>query len=78
MIFHKDGKALKQQTMKYYENNLPDDDFIRTHRSAIVKINQIDRIEPYGKETYRAIMKDGARIPVSRSGYKSIKEKVNF
>ena len=78
MIFHKDGKALKHQTMKYYENNLPGEDFIRTHRSAIVKINQIDRIEPYGKETYCAIMKDGARIPVSRTGYKSIKEKVNF
>lgn len=78
MIFHQDGKSLKQQTMKYYEKNLPGEDFIRTHRSAIVKINQIDRIEPYGKETYRAIMKDGTRIPVSRSGYKSIKEKVNF
>lgn len=78
MIFHQDGKALKQQTMKYYENNLPDEDFLRTHRSAIVKINQIDRIEPYGKETYRAIMKDGTRIPVSRTGYKSLKEKVDF
>jgi two-component system LytT family response regulator len=78
MIFYSGGKALKQQTMKYYENNLPDEDFIRTHRSAIVRINQIERIEPYGKDTYRAIMKDGTRIPVSRTGYKSLKEKVNF
>lgn len=78
MIFHNDGKALKQQTMKYYENSLPGEDFVRTHRSAIIKINQIDRIEPYGKETYRAIMKDGTRIPVSRTGYKNLKDKIKF
>lgn len=78
MIFHREGKALKQQTMKYYENNLPAEDFIRTHRTALIRINQIDRIEPYGKETYRAILKDGTRIPVSRSGYKTLKEKVSF
>lgn len=78
MIFHKEGKALKQQTMKYYENNLSTEDFVRTHRSAIIRINQIDRIEPYGKETYRAIMKDGTRIPVSRTGYKTLKDRVNF
>jgi len=78
MIFHGEGKALKQQTMKYYENNLPVEDFVRTHRTAIVRINQIDRIEPYGKETYRAIMKDGTRIPVSRTGYKTLKDRVRF
>ncbi len=78
MIFHSEGKALKQQTMKYYENNLPEGDFLRTHRSAIVRINQIEKIEPYGKETYRAIMKDGTRIPVSRTGYKTLKDKIRF
>lgn len=78
MIWHKEGKALKQQTMKYYENNLPEEDFVRIHRTAIIKINQTERIEPYGKETYRAIMKDGTSLPVSRSGYKTLKERVNF
>ena len=37
MIYHTDGKALKQQTMKYYEDNLPRNDFVRIHRSYIVR-----------------------------------------
>ena len=78
MIWHKEGKALKQQTMKYYENNLDSEDFARIHRSAIVRINLIESIEPYGKDTYRAILKDGTSIPVSRTGYKNLKEKVRF
>ena len=78
MIWHSEGKALKQQTMKYYENNLPGGDFARIHRSYIVFIEQIDRIEPYGKDTYKAILKDGKRLPVSRNGYKVLKDKVKF
>ena len=78
MIYHREGKDLKQQTMKYFENNLPPLDFARIHRTALIRINQVNRIEPYGKETYRAIMKDGTRIPVSRSGYKTLKEKLSF
>ncbi len=75
MIWYDDGKALKQQTMKFYESNLPKDEFVRIHRSAIVRIDQIRRIEPYGKDTYRAILKNEKRLPVSRSGYKNLKEK---
>jgi two-component system, LytTR family, response regulator len=78
MIWHKDGKALKQQTMKYYEENLPHGDFARIHRSCIVALEQIDHIEPYGKETYKAILKSGKRLPVSRTGYKILKEKASF
>jgi len=78
MIWHKDGKALKNKTMKYYEQHLPENDFARIHRSAIVKISRIDKIEPYGKETYRAILKDGTSLPVSRSGYQTLKEKIQF
>ena len=78
MIWHKEGKALKQQTMKFYENNLPGAEFARIHRSAIVQIARIERIEPYGKDTYRAILKDGTSLPVSRAGYKNLKEKVSF
>jgi two-component system LytT family response regulator len=47
MIYHSAGKALKQQTMKYYEENLPKAGFVRIHRSYIVKIEEINRIEPY-------------------------------
>lgn len=78
MIWHAEGKALKQQTMKFYENNLPPEEFARIHRSVIVKISGIERIEPYGKDTYRAILKNGTSLPVSRSGYKTLKERVKF
>ncbi len=78
MIYHSAGKALKQQTMKYYEENLPGKDFVRVHRSYIVKVSEINRIEPYGKDNHVAILKSGEKLPVSRAGYKHLKEELNF
>lgn len=78
MIFHSNGKALKQQTMKFYEDNLPKADFVRIHRSYIVKVAAINRIEPYGKENHIAILHSGDKLPVSRAGYKHLKEELNF
>jgi two-component system, LytTR family, response regulator len=78
MIYHSSGKALKQQTMKYYEDNLPQSDFIRIHRSYIVNVAEINRIEPYGKDTHIAILNSGDKLPVSRAGYKQLKEDLNF
>ncbi len=78
MIYHAAGKALKQQTMKFYEDNLPKNDFVRVHRSYIVSIVQIKRIEPYGKDNYLAILQSGEKLPVSRSGYKKLKEDLNI
>ena len=78
MIYHSSGKALKQQTMKFYENNLPAKDFVRIHRSYIVKVQGIKRIEPYGKDNYVAVLNDGIKLPVSRAGYKHLKQELNF
>lgn len=78
MIYHTTGKALKQQTMKYYEDNLPGKDFVRIHRSYIVKVAEIKRIEPYGKDNHVAILQSGDKLPVSRAGYKHLKEELNF
>jgi two-component system LytT family response regulator len=78
MIFHSTGKALKQQTMKYYEENLPKSDFVRIHRSYIVKVEEIKRIEPSGKDNHVAILLAGDKLPVSRSGYKHLKEELKF
>lgn len=78
MIFHSTGKALKQQTMKFYEENLPWSDFVRIHRSYIVKVLHINRIEPYGKDTHVAILHSGEKLPISRAGYKHLKEELNF
>jgi two-component system LytT family response regulator len=78
MIFHSEGKALKQQTMKFYEDNLPKADFVRIHRSYIVKVEEIKRIEPYGKDNHVAVLQSGDKLPVSRAGYKNLKEELNF
>jgi two-component system LytT family response regulator len=78
MIFHTTGKALKQQTMKFYEDNLPKSDFVRIHRSYIVKVEEIKGIEPYGKDNHVAILNSGDKLPVSRAGYKHLKEELKF
>lgn len=78
MIYHSAGKALKQQTMKFYEDNLPQADFVRIHRTYIVKVDEIKRIEPYGKDTHIAILQSGEKLPVSRAGYKLLKEELKF
>jgi two-component system LytT family response regulator len=78
MIYHTAGTALKQQTMKFYEENLPKTDFVRIHRSYIVKVEEIKRIEPYGKDNHIAILHSDDKLPVSRAGYKHLKEELNF
>jgi two-component system LytT family response regulator len=78
MIYHEGGKALKQQTMKFYEDNLSKTDFVRIHRSYIVRIEEIKRIEPYGKDNHVAILQSGDKLPVSRAGYKHLKEELDF
>jgi two-component system LytT family response regulator len=78
MIYHSTGKALKQQTMKYYEDNLPKADLVRIHRSYIVKVEEIKRIEPYSKDNHVAVLQSGDKLPVSRAGYKHLKEELNF
>ncbi len=78
MIHYTNGKALKQQTMRFYEDNLPKTDFVRIHRSYIVRVEEIKRIEPYGKDNHVAILQSGNKLPISRSGYKQIKEDLNF
>jgi len=78
MIHHNNGKALKQQTMKACEDSLSRTDFVRIHRSYIVKVEAIKRIEPYGKDNYVAILQSGDKLPVSRSGFKHLREELNF
>jgi len=78
MIYHSEGKALKQQTMKFYEENLPKSDFVRIHRTYIVNVAEIKKIEPYGKENHVAVLNSGDKLPVSRSGYKQLREDLGF
>lgn len=72
-IYTKDGAFLKNKTMGYFELILNANQFVRIHRSYIVNIQEITRIDPYEKESHLAILKSGARIPVSRNGYAKLK-----
>jgi two-component system LytT family response regulator len=69
----KEGSFLKNKTMGHFENILPPSQFVRTHRSYIVNVQEITRIDPYEKENHLAILRSGARIPVSKSGYGKLK-----
>jgi two-component system LytT family response regulator len=75
VALHSAGKSyLKQQPIGAVEESLDPTRFVRVHRSAIVNLERIARIEPYGKESRLAILTDGARLPVSRSGYARLLE----
>ncbi|GAB3006503.1 LytTR family DNA-binding domain-containing protein [Niabella terrae] len=73
-IFTKEGYFLKNKTMSFFESFLPADMFVRSHRSFIVNIQEITRIDPYEKDGHVAILKNGTKINVSRSGYGKLKE----
>jgi two-component system LytT family response regulator len=62
-------KHLKQQTISSLESSVDPARFLRIHRSYIVNLERVAKIEPYGKDTHVAILRDGTRLPVSRSGY---------
>ena len=77
-LYTADGNFLKQQTMKYYERRLPAEEFLRIHRSYIVRLKEITKIEPFGKDTHVTTLKDGTELSVSRSGYSRLKEVLNI
>src|SRR5215475_11626194 len=62
-------KHLKQQTISGVEAVLDPKNFLRIHRSYIVNLERVSKMEPYGKDSHVAILSDGARLPVSRAGY---------
>jgi two-component system LytT family response regulator len=67
------AKHLKQQTIASLEAGLDSARFVRIHRSYIVNFERVVRIEPYGKDSRLAILADGTRLPVSRTGYARLK-----
>jgi two-component system, LytTR family, response regulator len=62
-------KHLKQQTISSLEAGLDPSRFMRVHRSYIVNLERVARIEPYGKDSHVAVLTNGAQLPVSKSGY---------
>ncbi|MBV7536755.1 LytTR family DNA-binding domain-containing protein [Duganella sp. sic0402] len=69
-----EGKSyLKNQRMSELEEQLDGQQFLRIHRSYIVNISFVDRIEQATKDSHVAVLKDGSRLPISRSGYQKIR-----
>lgn len=66
-------KHLKQQTLSGLELALDPKLFVRIHRSYLVNLERVTRIEPYGKDSKVAILTNGVRLPVSRAGYARLK-----
>lgn len=77
-IVTNDGKYLKEQTMKYFEEHLPQNSFVRVHRSNIVNIQAISRIELYEKQSQQLTLKNGQKIKISQAGYKLLRNKLNL
>jgi len=72
-IHTKDGSFLKKKTISYFENVMDSSQFVRVHRSYIVQVQQVTRIEPYEKDGHIAILKSGEKIPISKTGYPKLK-----
>jgi two-component system LytT family response regulator len=71
---HSQGKSfLKQQTISSLEAALDPQRFVRIHRSIIVNIERVAKIEPYAKDSRVAVLGDGTQLQVSRAGYDRLK-----
>ena len=74
VALHSEGKTyLKQQTISSLETTLDPQQFVRIHRSYIVNLERVARIEPYTKDSRIAVLADGTQLPVSRAGYDRLK-----
>ncbi|MGV8878961.1 MAG: LytR/AlgR family response regulator transcription factor [Sphingobacteriaceae bacterium] len=72
-IHTQEGAFLKNRTMQFFEQMLDPRHFIRVHRSYIINVQEIIRLDPYEKDTYIAILKSGPKIPISKAGYTRLK-----
>lgn len=68
-----EGTYLKNKTMAEFERLLEGQDFVRIHRSYLVQVSLITRLEPHEKDSQLAILSTGQKLPVSKSGYAKLK-----
>ena len=77
-IHTNDGMYLKNKTMSSFEKQLDPKQFVRVHRSFIVKVDQLAKIEPMEKESYRGILLNGEKVNISKSGYARLKQTIGL
>ncbi len=72
---HARGKChLKPQRLSHLDSLLDDEEYVRIHRSCILNIRRLTRIELYAKDSRLAVLRDGKKLPISRSGYARLKK----
>ncbi|MES1175641.1 MAG: response regulator [Myxococcales bacterium] len=67
-VFHDARSSLTQQTLQSLETNLDPRQFVRVHRSYLLNVNRVARIEPWGNGSKMAILHGGRSVPISRAG----------
>ena len=78
MIYCGEGHFMKQKTMKFFEQHLDADQFVRIHRSYLLNLSCISEMQQYEKETWIVVTKQGAKLKVSKAGYANLKEKLKM
>ena len=78
MIYCRDGHFMKQKTMRFFENHLDGEQFVRIHRSYLLNLACISEIQQYEKESWLVLTKQGAKLKVSKSGYAFLKVKLRM
>ena len=73
-IMTAEGSCSKNKTMSYFEQQLSANDFVRIHRSYLVNVSLVTRIDVYDKESHLAVLSSGIQLPVSKTGYQKLKE----
>lgn len=74
-IYTEKGAFMKKKTLAYFDKSLPQDRFVRIHRSYLANVHHIKKIESKEGNTYKATISNGKELPVSRSGYQLLKDK---
>ena len=75
VAIHAQGRTwLKAQTLAELSEGLDPDRFVRIHRSIVLQIDRLARLELYAKDSRMAVLKDGKELLVSRAGYQRLKE----
>ena len=77
-IHTKDGMYLKNKTMAFFEKSLDPNQFVRIHRSFIIKVDQLAKLEPYEKDSYIAALTSGEKLNISKSGYARLKQLIGI
>lgn len=72
-IHTQEGVFLKNKTMQHFEQLLEQQNFVRVHRSYLINVQLITRIDPYEKDGHLVILQTGMRLPVSKTGYSKLK-----